>query len=132
MPQPRIQVEGIPELRALLKQVGGKELEKELGQVHKRIGQMVIDRLGGKNTGVGAGAGSSIRPSAAAREVLLRVGGTHRARWGRVGRWGKRWDGVERGRRPHLIGAATEMQDQIEDAYMRGVDQLIRKVGFDQ
>ena len=127
----RIRVEGVRELNRLLRNAGGRELQKELGQVHKQVGQMVIDRVGGASTGVGAGAGERIRPSAATREVLLRVGGKHRAGWGNVGRWGKRWNRVESGPRPHLIGAAQDIQGRIEDTYMDGVDKIIRKVSAD-
>lgn len=125
--QPRLQIEGVRELNRLLKQVGGKELQKELGQVHKRIGEMVISRLGGAATGVGTGAGSTIRPSAVTREVVLRVGGSHRSK--RVQQWGKR-PIMPHPHRPHLIGAANEIQDQIEEAYLSGVDAIVRRVGL--
>lgn len=124
----RLKVEGVRELNRLLKEAGGRDLQKELGQVHKQVGQMVIDRAGGANTGVGAGAGARIRPSSATREVVLRVGGKHRATWGRVGRWGKRWTGREQGKRPHLIGAAMDIRDPITDTYLEGVEKILRKV----
>lgn len=130
----RIYIEGVAELSRLLRDVGGRELQKELGQVHRSIGEMVIRRLGGKSTGVGSGAGETIRPSAASREVLLRVGGSHRAagsairprQWGRV----QRWPGGAAPSRPHLIGAAVEIQSEIETAYMDGVERIARKAGL--
>jgi hypothetical protein len=131
----RLQIEGVRELNRLLRAAGGPVLQKELGKVHKQIGQMVIDRLGGPNTGIGAGAGATIRPSAATREVLLRVGGAHRASWGqgsekgKVGRWGKKWNRQERGKRPHLIGAAFDIEPQITKTYLDGVDRILRTVG---
>jgi hypothetical protein len=125
----RLQIEGVRELNRLLRQAGGPVLQKELGKVHKQIGQMVIDRVGGAATGVGSGAGSTIRASAASREVVLRVGGAHRNSWGKVGRWGKKWNRPERGKRPHLIGAARDMEQQITDTYLTGVDRILRTVG---
>lgn len=129
MVQPRLQIEGARELNRLLRQVGGRDLQKELGQVHKDVGRMVIARLGGADTGVGSGAGATVRPSAATREVLLRVGGAHRT-GGPVHRWGKRWNRRERGRRPHLIGAALAIEEQITDRYLAGVDRVIRSAGL--
>ena len=131
MVAPRVHIEGVRELNRLLRQVGGRELQKELCQVHKAIGTMVINRLGGASTGVGAGAGSTIRPSAATREVLLRVGGSHRTK-GRRQQWGRRqlWPGGNAPFRPHLIGAAVDIQDRIEDTYLTGVDNIIRRTGL--
>lgn len=124
----RLVVEGVPQLRRALRDVGGRELEKKLGQVHRDIGEMVIRRAGGRNTGVGTGRGATIRPSAALREVLLRVGGTHRAQPLPSGRttgirlrqWGVNpiWPPPSR---PYLIGAAQDISGDIEDAYMDGV-----------
>lgn len=134
MVEGRLHVEGVRELNKLLRAVGGRELQKELGQVHKSIGQMVIDQLGGAKTGVGEGAGSTVRASAATREVQLRVGGSHRAADGpiRPEQWGKRevWPGGLPPARPHLIGAAAAIEDRIEDAYLDGVDAIIRRVGL--
>lgn len=125
-----LHIEGVRELNRLLRQVGGRELQKELGQVHKRIGRMVIDRLGGSRTGVGRGAGQSIRPSAATREVLLRVGGSHRSE--RPEQWGREqvWPGGLPPVRPHLIEAAREIEDEISDEYLTGVEAIFRRHGL--
>lgn len=127
----RLHVEGVRELNRLLRQVGGRELQKELGQVHKSIGELVIRRVGGASTGVGAGAGEKIRPSAATREVLLRVGGKHRGS-DRRQQWGRRqrWPGGQPPQRPHLIRAAHDIQDRIEREYLDGVAAVIRRAGL--
>ncbi len=131
---PRIHIEGVRELNRLLRQVGGRELQKELGQLHRQIGEMVIGRLGGRSTGVGSGRGETIRPSAAVRDVQLRVGGSHRAQGGptRPRQWGRvqRWPGGQAPARPHLIGAAMDIQDRIEDVYLDGVDRIVRRAGL--
>ena len=131
---PRIHIEGVRELNRLLRQVGGRELQKELGQLHRQIGEMVIARLGGRSTGVGSGRGETIRPSAAVRDVQLRVGGSHRAQGGptRPRQWGRvqRWPGGQAPARPHLIGAAMDIQDRIEDVYLDGVDRIVRRAGL--
>lgn len=130
--QPRLHIEGVRQLNRLLRRVGGRELQKELGQVHRSIGEMVIARAGGARTGVGSGRGETIRPSAATREVMLRVGGSHRASDPRRHQWGRvqKWPGGQAPRRPYLIQKAMDIQPQIERAYLDGVEQVIRRAGL--
>lgn len=125
-----MQVEGIRDLNRALRAVGGREGQKELGQVHKGIGGMVIRAAGGASSGVGEGAGSTIRASAATGSVQLRVGGAHRDN--RRRQWGKRqvFPGDAAPFRPNLIGTAVSIQGRIEDAYLAGVDRIIRRVGL--
>ena len=132
MVQQRIYIEGVRELNRLLRHVGGRELQKELGQVHKRIGQMVIRQLGGASTGVGQGRGERIRPSAATREVLLNVGGSHRTSEPRRSQWGRvqKWPGGQAPDRPYIIEAARDIQNDIETAYLHGVERIIRRNGL--
>jgi hypothetical protein len=118
----RMVIDGIPETRELLRDIGGKALERELGWVHKTVGQLIIWRLGGASTGVGRGRGETIRPSASVRQVELRVGGAHRSR--RVQQWG-----IKSVRphpiRPHIIGAAHDIEPLIIRTYEQGVQQAI-------
>lgn len=122
----RLRVEGIPQLQRVLKAIG-KEAHDELGQLHKEIGRKWIGWLGGPDSGVGAGAGSRYRASATKRDVLLRVGGSHRSK--RVEQWGKRRK-PERGRRPLVIGAAEGRHDEITDMYLDGIERIIRRHGM--
>lgn len=122
-----MEIEGLREVRSALRQVGGKELEAELGQVHKSVGELVIRAVGGPDTGVGTGAGARIRPSASKREVLLRVGGGHRSK--KVQQWGKR-PVRPHPARPFILGAAESIQGRIEDEYLGGIDRVIRKAGL--
>lgn len=121
MPSVRLEVEGMDEVRAAFRRLGGPEMVRQLGQVHKRVGELVIARAGGAQTGIGLGAGSTIRPSASTREVQLRVGGTFRAKFGKWRQWGKtqRWPPPEP--RPYLVGAAVAAKDEIFDAYLDGI-----------
>ena len=132
MVQPRVHIEGVRELSRLLRKMGDKDLPKQLGQVHKSIGEMVIARAGGARTGVGSGRGETIRPSASTREVLLRVGGSHRAQSPRRRQWGvtQRWPGGQAPQRPHLIEKARQIEPQIEAEYLDGVETIIRRAGF--
>lgn len=116
--QARMTVEGLDDTRKVLRETAGKEGQKALGRTHKRIGTLVIDQAGGKRTGVGEGAGSTMRPSAAARQVTIRVGGKHRE--DEREQWGKRqtWPPPER---PFIIESASEIQDRIEQEYRDGL-----------
>lgn len=122
---PRVKIENLDAMRRVLRDAGGKELEKELGQVHKQVGTLVIRQAGGKQTGVGEGAGSTMRPSAATREVTIRVGGSHRD--SNAEQWGKQqtWPPPER---PNIIGSAEEIQDKIEGVYLDGVEQIFKRL----
>ena len=143
--QPRLEIEGIRELNKILRAAGGRPLQKELGALHKEIGGMVIQAAGGKATGVGLGAGSTIRTSAVTREVVLRVGGKHRmvqASGGRkrgkkrlspkdlirVQQWGAR-PVRPHPERPGLIQSAIKIQKRIEDVYIDGVERIMRRAG---
>lgn len=114
----RITVENLDESRKVLRQTAGKDGQKALGRVHKRIGEMVIRQAGGKQTGVGSGAGSTMRPSSAARQVTIRVGGKHRE--GEREQWGREqtWPPPER---PFIIEAASQISDRIEREYRDGL-----------
>ena len=119
----RVVVDNLPQVRAQLRAFGA-DAYKELGEVHKEVGRLWIGWLGGPDSGVGAGAGARFRPSANRREVLLRVGGTHRSR--NVEQWGKRHK-PERGRRPFILGAAEKREREIVWTYQRMIERLIRK-----
>lgn len=117
-------------VRRSLRNAGGPALVKEMGQVHKSIGEMVIARVGGKQTGVGTGRGSSIRSSAATGSVQLRVGGGHRPR--RAWQWGRAqiWPGGRAPARPYLIQAAIDIAPEIEQAYMEGIRAVAQRAGI--
>lgn len=122
------------EVRAAFRRLGGPEMVKQLGQVHKRVGELVISRAGGAQTGVGEGTGSTIRPSATTREVVLRVGGRHRERIGRPAQWGVRETWTVAGDapvRPHLIGAAEAASNEVINAYIDGVN-AVGKIHIDR
>ena len=87
---------------------------------------MVIQAAGGKDTGVGLGAGSTIRASAVTREVVLRVGGAHRSK--KVQQWGRR-PVRPHPQRPYLIQAAVKIQKRIEQKYVDGVERIMRRAG---
>lgn len=120
-----VEVEGLKEFQRLVRQAKDKDLDKRLGQANKRIGQLVIDRLSPSPDplAVGAGRGANVRPSASKREVLLRVGGGHRAAgvhtnkqpWGakRVAR-----PGTSTPRRPFIQRTAEVNFDEISDMWL--------------
>lgn len=128
----RVEIEGMTEVRAAFRRLGGPDLVRQLGQVHKRIGEIVIRAAGGAATGVGEGIGSTIRPSANTREVLLLVGGRHRAGFGNWRQWGVRQMFPPPGRRPFLVGAAVASQQEINNAYLDGVQAIAGGIPMDR
>jgi hypothetical protein len=123
-----IRVEGLKEFQSASRRAADRELPKCLGQAHRHIGELVISRLSPAPDpmAVGAGAGAAVRASASKRDVLLRVGGAHRASgaytrmqpWGRtrVGRIG-----ILRPARPHIRGTIDKYRSEIENAYLQAV-----------
>ena len=120
-----IEVDGLKEFQRAVRAAKDKELDKRLGQANKRIGQMVIDRLSPSPDprAIGIGKGATVRPSASKREVLLRVGGAHRAAGPHTNKqpWGARRvqrPGIPAPARPNIQGTAERNFDQIADAWM--------------
>ena len=122
----RLQIEGMDEVRAAFRRLGGSEMTKQLGQVHKRIGEIVIAQAGGAQTGIGVGSGATIRPSAATRNVPLRVGGSFRSRFGKWRQWGQTQIFPPPASRPYLIGAAIAARDEINDTYLDGIEAIAK------
>lgn len=120
-----IRVEGLREFSRDVTRANAA-LGKELGQVNKRIGRLIIDRwLRPRSVpeAVGRGAGAAIRPSATKREVLLRVGGKHRARHLPYMQWGKRPVGSPSAApaRPYIKKSAMDHRDEITDLWLQSV-----------
>lgn len=124
-----IEVEGLRELNAAIRRSVDSELPKRMGQANKQIGELVIARLrpSPDPAAVGLGRGSDVRASASKREVMLRVGGAHRAAgplYTKMQPWGIRRL-VRPGRatppRPYIRGTAETHRDEIVDAYLRAI-----------
>lgn len=107
-------------------------LPKRLGQANKQVGQRFISEwLEPKPdpAAVGEGAGSTVRPSASKREVLLRVGGAHRAGKSPQMQWGKRPGRRVRNqapKRPYIRQSAEKHREEIEDAYLQAVSEAMK------
>lgn len=120
----RLEVEGYDEFVRAVRRASDTDLPKALGQMHKDIGRMIIDRL--RPDSVGAGAGAIVRPSASKREVLLRVGGPHREN--RAEQWGRRevWPGGRAPERPNIIGTAREHEAEIGERLLDTIDRVFK------
>lgn len=119
-----IEVEGLKEFNQAIRRAKNRELDKRIGQANKRIGEMVIQRLNPalNAAAVGAGRGAKPRASASKREVLLRVGGAHRAagEHTKMQPWGvKRVTPVGKPTPPRSFvqGTVMENSDDIIDAW---------------
>lgn len=123
-----IEVEGLKEFQKAVRAARDKDLNKRLGQANKKIGQMVIDRLSPAPDprAVGMGRGASVRPSASKREVILRVGGAHRAAGSHTNMqpWGAKRGapvGQPTPKRPWIQGTADDNFDDIGEAWMDAI-----------
>lgn len=126
MPVGQVRIEGLREFQRAARRAADSDLPRRLGRAHKHIGRLVIARLRPRPTpeAVGKGAGAAVRPSASKREVLLRVGGKHRADHTPYMQWGKRpGRKVERDAppRPYIRETVERNRDEIETAYLKAV-----------
>jgi len=127
-----IEVKGLKEFQQAVRKARDKDLNKRLGQANKAVGDLVIQRLSPKPdpAAVGVGAGSSVRPSASKREVLLRVGGVHRSSGQHTKKqpWGKRRTvrpGTHTPPRPNIQGTADDHFDDIGNEWMTATMQAL-------
>ena len=125
MPGKAIEIAGLAEFQAAARRSVDTELPKRLGEAHRFIGQMVIDKLTPRPdpAAVGAGKGAAVKASASKRDVLLRVGGAHRKHppqsiWGkqRVTR-----PGMQAPPRPYIRETIDRHYDEIADAYLKAI-----------
>ena len=113
-----IDIEGYREFQMALKRQMGK-LPAALGEAHKEVGKFIIDNLSPRPDAlaVGEGAGSAVRPSATKRDLILRVGGKHRAERSPLPPWGKRPVQPYKGApdRPYIVGTALDHEEEIRE-----------------
>lgn len=114
-------------LQSALRHAADRELPKRMGRANKHVGLLVKRRVDAKSvpTAVGIGRGAEVRPSSSRREVLLRVGGTHRA--GNVPRaqWGLRMGRNPRQaapERPYIRQIVEDNRDEIEREWLDAVE----------
>lgn len=124
-----IEIEGYKEFVKAARKAADTSIPTKIGEAHKEVGRFVIDKLHPKPSpfAVGEGAGSSVRPSASKREVLLRVGGGWRDN--PALQWGKRqqWNGdVQPPKRPFIIGTARKNSVHIELMLMKAIKEACR------
>jgi hypothetical protein len=126
-----IEVEGLKEFQSAARRAVDSGLPKRLGEANKSIGQLVISRLSPSPdpSAVGTGAGAAVRASAAKREVLLRVGGAHRAGKSPQMQWGRQPGPMafrSRPARPYIRETVESNRDEIEQAYLKAVSQAMK------
>lgn len=118
----------------LIRIAAQRDLPKNMGQAHKEIGQFIISRMDYADPGaVGTGRGSVVRPSASKRDVLLRVGGSHRASgpYTKMQPWGRLRvvrPGTQTPDRPHIWGTIWDNKRDIEKVYAEKVGKAMSPV----
>jgi len=123
-----VEVDGLDELRRAIRKSTDTELPKRMGQAHKDVGRYVIARLRPRPDPdvVGRGAGATVRPSAAKREVILRSGGKHRAGNTPQQAWGKRQpSNPPANARPFIVKTAEDHRDDIGRFYLAAIKQAV-------
>lgn len=130
-----IEVDGLRELNLAVRRAVDSDLPKRMGLANKAIGELVISKLSPSPdpAAVGIGAGATVRASASKREVLLRVGGAHRAK-PPLSVWGKRRSigfGRSVPKRPFITETARRHEDEIADAYLHAVANALSPAFYD-
>ena len=126
-----VEVDGLKEFNRAVRKAVDKDLGKRIGQANKGIGQMVVDRLQPRPdpSAVGEGAGAAVRASASKREVLLRVGGKHRAGRTPQMQWGRRPGPLafrRRPKRPFIRETVDRHEGEIFDAWLEAISQAMK------
>lgn len=123
-----IQIDGLREFNRAVRMAADTELPKRIGQANKHIGALVVSKLSPRPDprAVGISTGATVRPSASKREVVLRVGGSHRAsgRHTRKQQWGRRRvvpPGTRTPPRPDIQGTARAHQDEIGGSWLKAI-----------
>lgn len=116
------------DLQRAIRKSADRNLPKRLGQANKRTGKFIISKLTPRPTSraVGEGRGAAVRPSASRREVLLRVGGSHRS--ARKEQWGTRPDFSAMPTpppRPHIRETVARHRDEIEQFWLEAVSDAL-------
>lgn len=134
-----IEVEGLREFQRAVRRAADTDLPKRMGQAHKEVGLFIkrlVDRESDPSA-VGEGSGSELRPSASKREVLLRVGGAHRAHENpdivKARQWGKRVVRPFRRapKRPYIKQIADDHRDEIGEMFLRKVSEAMDPAFYD-
>lgn len=127
-----IEVEGLKEFQSAVKAALRGPLPREFGEAHRQIGELVISKLTPKPdpAAVGAGRGADVRASASKRDVILRVGGGHRASGEHTNKqpWGARRvvrPGTVVGPRPYIRKTIDKHSREIGDAYLKAISRAM-------
>lgn len=119
---------GLKEFQRDARRAVDRDLPSRLGQAHKHIGEVVISNLQPRPDplAVGTGRGSEVRASASKRDVILRVGGRHRASGEHTNKqpWGTNHFGAigsPKPARPFISGTIDRHRAEIGDAYLKAI-----------
>ncbi len=124
-----IEVDGLKQLQQATRRAADTDLPKRMGQAHKQVGEFIkalVDRESDP-AAVGLGKGAELRPSASKREVMLRLGGSHRAGHTPEKQWGKT---VVRAfqkapDRPFVKGTVERHRKEIGDFFLKAVSEAM-------
>lgn len=106
------------------------ELPRRLGQANRSVGEKFIYqwlRPKPEPAAVGQGAGAAVRPSSSKRDVVLRVGGAHRAGHTPYKQWGRRAVNPFEPAppRPYIRESANDHLDEIQEAWLEAITEAM-------
>lgn len=130
-----VKVEGLTELRKALKAVDAG-LPKELGQVHRKLGDMVVTEAQARARGLGgvaAKSAPSLRAASQAARAQITLGGA-RAPYALGAEFGsgrykqfKPWRGSDADAGYFLYPTIRANRDRITEEYERMLDELLNR-----
>ena len=130
-----IEVDGLKEFQRATRRAADQNLPKRMGEAHKRVGLFIKKLVDAESDpdAVGRGKGADLRPSASKREVLLRLGGGHRAGHTPVKQWGREVVRPFRPapRRPDVKGTADRHEREIGSFFLRAVSEAMDPAFYD-
>lgn len=141
-----IQVENLDEFRKGLKQLGGRDLQKEMGKANKDVGRRIIALSEGRQRRLAGRWGSyrsrvvKVRPSASQRrlQITVRPGAAERGarrhpvfgRWMDQSSFSRRvWPREVRGEGGYLVRPTVlENIDEVGEIYIDTIGRFARRV----
>lgn len=138
MAEPQVVIEGLNELRAALRQLGDRDLQKMLPSAQRKAAEVVVHRAQPKVPVRTGRLKASLRASGTLKGGSALAGGG-RVKWGTTTHWGRKrgnvgsppgnrkGENVVQGR-PFLYEALHESEGEIVDVFTHEVQQVLDRL----
>jgi HK97 gp10 family phage protein len=126
MAQPAIKVEGLTELRRKLRQLGDKDLKKQLRDTNKSLAQKIIDAAL-PNVPVRTGRlKATVKAAGNEKGAIGKAGTPARVPYAAAIHWGWRRRGIRAN--PFLTDAAARVEGHVVEEYEKDLQALLDRV----